>query len=226
MRWQLIAVAVCMASASADACPLPPSLTVAGEAFEWRAIEPPFGGARYDVVLARRVPSHPRIYLQTQNEGWARYPVFHRADGSTIPFVVEPTPIEGVLVLTLAIDHGSVDVEFEHYEVPRLVVRASTAQTRRARRLRPEGSQDHWRIDSDTALFRIETPGQVEYRLANEELYVDAGATVTAIYPDGREEVLGGGEYLYDLPLELPWWALGLVLAGVGSVWLTRRITA
>lgn len=226
MRWSAIVI-LGTATSTAVACPT----------FDFSVVE--VGGSlverrqatyRDDSIewTVHRIPSRPQFYFHPAYGD--PLPRFHRDDGTTIPFAVAPTGIpEFPLVLTVAIERGKIahaDYAGDRIagETVRFIVDDDFVPATRGARIASHWDADywHWSIDSDAALFRIETDGDVWYTASRDPI-LGLGDSLTAIYPDGREERLVDG-WRAPTPAPPRWWLAVAVFAILGPLaWLARR---
>lgn len=202
MRWLLVLVAS-LGGPDAFACPRDshPIIWIGGQHV---------GNGDHQI---RHVPPNPRFYVR---QAFGRIPTFQRSDGSPVPVIVEPTPLDGLVSLTVPMTEGDVLLDNDRRVLETIRIHQHASVTRNATREQRDG-YDRWQIDSDATLFRIESGDDVDYSVGGSVLMVDPESTIVAIHGDGREELIYRRE-----KSTTPWWMLALGFSALSLLALRR----
>lgn len=202
----MVSVALCATGREAATCPIDPTpyVTVNGNKLDSKRVELPVGARFY--VRLRFSAELPTFRLPHTRQ--------------LLPITVTPTALRNVVAVTLPFARGEAWLKYGDAEYREFIIVDRPHTTRHATRERLE-NYDRWSIDSDATWFRIETPDGATVEMTNQYLMLEPESTVIALYDDGTEDVIYRGQP----PTEMPWWALGLALTGLGSVLLARRVS-
>lgn len=181
---------------------------------------------------ARTLPSRPTIHVHIARRD-GRLPTFARPDGTLVPYRIKiDFGDPSTMAVDLDIDHGV------------LVVRPGTGPTRtfeidpfmtpHTRSIytldhAPDGTRWHhqwFEVDSDAEWFRVDDADGSHYEIVTAGNRVpgdftthDRPARITALYPDGTEELIY--DFHFDEEPSSPWAALAL--AGIAAAFTKIR---
>jgi hypothetical protein len=184
----------------------------------------------YDEIPNPIVPSHPSLFVHVGSDGPSEMPLFATPDGQPIR-IANVTSIQSsdhgwnLKRIDLDIETGEIVVRYPGKAIPvaRYTVDPSFTPKTRTVEVRPAGIT-LW-IDSDAVVFRVDDRNIYPDQFNNARVYVSTGRRqrITALYPNGTEEVIYDGvptdrrereekRGIRTRPGELPLWPLAIVM--------------